>query len=95
MSPKVNQVLSLATAALSGAAACAVVWFLWGLETPGDYFGNGSSWVGPTMVAGVLIGIVGGYYAKRYWRVAIWVVGLPGLVYVAALPPGWWAGSPL
>jgi len=86
-----HQVLSYATAAMAGIASSTFVWLLWAWRTPGDYFANGNFWVGPTLLAGMLAGSVGGYFAHRYLRIAVWLISVSIVAYAMSKPSGWWA----
>ena len=72
-------------------------WVVWGALTPGDYFGNGSLWVLPSLVTA---GAAGGYVGSRTrsrgrgLRITLSVFGALFLLFWIRAPDGWWAKPP-
>jgi hypothetical protein len=82
--------------ALMGAFAGATLgWVAWGILTPGDFFANGSPFVGVTVLA--LAGI-GGYAvfarSSRGARITAATCTVACATFWLAAPDGWWANPP-
>jgi hypothetical protein len=82
--------------ALLGAfIAVTLVWLVWGLTIPGDYFDAGN----PVGWGAIAFGAAGGAtlgwrMRSRAARVAFGVAGLASLLFWVAVPDGWWALPP-
>jgi hypothetical protein len=83
------RVLMVALAAFCLGTIC---WIAWGLETPGDYFANGSVMVDPTLIAAVLAGLFVGWKARM--RVVISCATIASLCFWLFVRDGWWAHAP-
>lgn len=67
----------------------------WAFYTPGDYFANGSGWVGPTELITSALGFVIAYHVrKRVIRICLVAMSLASLAYWVFVPMGWWAKGP-
>ena len=53
-----------------------VVWILWGFLTPGDFFGNGSLLVKPSLAVGAIVGLITGFRAGGRWRIFVFGVAI-------------------
>ena len=83
----------------SGSLLCAFVlftlgWILWGYFTPGDFFGNGSALVTPSLAVSAILGLIAGFRAAGRWRILILVVAAASLCFWIFAPDGWWAHEP-
>lgn len=86
---------SCALAVTAAFAAFTAVWVGWASFTPGDYFGNGSSLLFPSLAIGSLAGAVIGWRTQnKKLKIAIAVLGLCAIGYFAFTPDGWWATPP-
>jgi hypothetical protein len=72
-----------------------LTWILWGLFTPGDFFGNGSPLVYVSAITAGLIGFVTGFRKKPKWMTVsgILLVALC-LFFWLFVRDGWWATPP-
>ena len=71
-----------------------VVWVVWGFYTPGDFFANGSTFLRPTLAAGVLIGLLTGFRRGLRWHAFVLAVAVACLCFWIFVPEGWWAHEP-
>jgi hypothetical protein len=91
--PALLRVFFAALGALSGVT---FTWVVWGILTPGDYFGNGSlAFILATLGAG---GVLGGWTAyrtrSRRLRIAVLASAILCTVFWLGVPSGWWAKGP-
>jgi hypothetical protein len=82
------------SAAVGAFVLFSLSWILWGLATPGDFFGNRSAFVNPTLGAAALVGLGLGFKAVGRWRQVIYACGLVSACFWVAVPSGWWARGP-
>jgi uncharacterized membrane protein len=70
-------------------------WILWGLLTPGDFFGNGSPLIYVTAVAAAVAGFIVGFRIKsKAGRKILIFLGIGCLIFWLFAPNGWWAVPP-
>lgn len=69
-------------------------WIFWGMLTPGDFFGNGSNLIFPTVGMSSLLGAFSGWTAHPRRRIAFAIAGLLCAVFWSLAPNGWWAKTP-
>ena len=75
--------------------AGSVTWILWGLLTPGDYFGGGSPAVWATLAVAGLGGALAGARIRSRWAAGILMLAAALLsAFWILVPDGWWASSP-
>jgi hypothetical protein len=71
-----------------------VAYVVWGFLTPGDFFGNGSVLVLPTIAVGFALGLVAGFRASTRLRAVLLVLAVLSLGFWVFVPDGWWAHPP-
>jgi peptidoglycan/LPS O-acetylase OafA/YrhL len=93
--PRTTKVRLLVLPIAGALAAASVAWLIWGLTTPGDYFGGGNPALWFTLVAAALCGGYGATRIHSRWGAAalLFAAALCILFWVAA-PDGWWASPP-
>jgi hypothetical protein len=75
-----------------GATAC---WIVWGVATPGDYFGNGVALIGLSLFAFVAAGGYAGFKARsKRARIALVLLSLACALFWFGAPNGWWVKPP-
>ena len=84
-------VLRVVGGLLGAAALFTGVWIAWGLATPGDYFGNGSAFVKPTLALGAAVGFIAGFVAVGRWRFVVYSAAAVSASFWVLAPSGWWA----
>ena len=84
--------LRMLFSALAALSLSTLAYVVWGLLTPGDYFGNGSVLVLPTIA--VLFGLVAGFHASSRLRRVLLVTAVLSLCFWAFVPDGWWVHPP-
>jgi hypothetical protein len=64
---------------------------VWGFLTPGDYFGNGSSWLLPSLVICIIFGaVLGRYIQAKIFQYIIYVLLIGCIYFWIFTPDGWW-----
>jgi uncharacterized ion transporter superfamily protein YfcC len=71
-----------------------IVWVVWGMLTPGDYFANGSVWAQVSLILAVVIGLIAGFRASRPWRIVLSAGTIASLCFWIFAPDGWWRHGP-
>jgi hypothetical protein len=69
-------------------------WIFWGITTPGDFFGNGSSFVFPSLGLAGVLGGYSGWTAHPRRRIAFAIAALLCAAFWSRAPAGWWAKRP-
>jgi hypothetical protein len=86
-----NRAVGLLLGMFSGVT---LAWVCWSVATPGDFFGNGSWLLFPSLAAaGVIGGALGRTLAPRLPKVLV-IGALVSAAYWAIVPDGWWARPP-
>jgi hypothetical protein len=83
-----------AASLLSAFELFTLVWILWGYFTSGDFFGNGSALVTPSLAIAGIIGLIAGFRAKGWWSILILGISIASLCFWIFAPDGWWAHEP-
>ncbi|MBK9516174.1 MAG: hypothetical protein IPO09_02250 [Anaeromyxobacter sp.] len=86
-----NRAVGLLLGMFSGVT---LAWVSWAAATPGDFFGNGSRLLLPSLAAAAIIGgALGRTLAPRLPRVLV-LAAMVSIAYWAIVPDGWWAKPP-
>ena len=86
-----NRAVGLLLGIFSGVT---LVWVCWAAATPGDFFGNGSRLLLPSLAAAAVTGgALGRTLASRFPRLLL-LAALVSVAYWAIVPDGWWAKPP-
>jgi hypothetical protein len=75
--------------------AATIAWIMWAFLAPGDFFGNGSALVVPSLLVSAVCGFsVGIWQKRRLFRVGIGAGLFAAAGYWIFVPDGWWATPP-
>ena len=80
-----------ATAFVGAISLVTICTFAWAVETPGDFFANGSAALMPSLLISALGGLTIGWFARPRLRVAILILTGASVAYWFCVPTGWWA----
>jgi hypothetical protein len=68
-----------------------VTWIIWGILTPGDFFGNGSWFVEPTLGIAAIVGAIVGFRISGRPRIVMFVTAALSVCFWLFIRDGWWA----
>lgn len=71
-----------------------VGYVVWGCLTPGDFFGNGSVLVLPTIAVSFVLGAFAGFRASARLRRVLLVWAVLSVAFWVFAPDGWWVHPP-
>jgi len=71
-------------------------WFLWGVNTRGDFFANGNMILIPSILFSIIIGLLMGYRVKKNWiKIMTLFLLTIALIFWFFIPSDWWVKPPM
>jgi hypothetical protein len=91
-----NNFLKILFSLASSFVLATIIWILWGLITPGDYFGNGSVLIIVSLILSLIFGFVLGYslYSNKILFIFVILFAIACIIFWIFVPSGWWASGP-
>jgi hypothetical protein len=71
-----------------------IAYVVWGCLTPGDFFGNGSVLVLPTIAVSFIFGAFAGCRASVRLRRVLLILAVLSVAFWVLAPDGWWVHPP-